>query len=50
VCANVGVHQGVLFLIDPSALPGVQQVIFLVLLNLCFSTTTIITLVHPLLV
>jgi len=33
VCANVGAHQGVLFLIDPNAPPRVQQVLPLVLLN-----------------
>lgn len=33
VCANVGVHQGVLFLIDPSVPLGIQQILLLVLLN-----------------
>jgi hypothetical protein len=33
VCANVGAHQGVLFLIDLNAPPGVQQILPLVLLN-----------------
>lgn len=50
VCANVGVHQGVLFFIDHNAPPRVQQVLLLVLINLCSSTTITITLVHPFLV
>jgi hypothetical protein len=50
VCANVGLDWNVLFFIDPSPLLGVQQIPFLMFLNLCFSIATIVILVHPFLV
>ncbi len=50
VCANVGLYWNVLFFIDPSTPLGVQEVPFLMFLNLCSSVTTTIILVHPFLV
>lgn len=50
VCANVGLDWNVSFFIDPSPLLGVQQIPFLMFLNLCFSVATIVILVHPFLV
>jgi hypothetical protein len=49
-CANAGLDQNVLFFIDLSSPLGVQQVPFLMLLNLCSSVAITATLVHPLLV
>jgi hypothetical protein len=50
VCANAGFDWNVLFFIDPNAPLRVQQVPFLMFLNLCSSIAIIAILVHPLLV
>jgi hypothetical protein len=50
VCGNVSFDQNVLFFIDPNAPLGVQQVPFLMFLNLCSSIAITAILVHPLLV
>jgi hypothetical protein len=50
VCANVGIDWNVLSFIDPNPFLGVQQIPFLMFLNLCSLVATILILVHPFLV
>ncbi len=45
-CASDGVYQGVLLSINHGVLLRVQQVLLLVLLNLCLSIIKIVTLAH----